>query len=168
MSRTLVRFLTAVPRGLGVLVLAAAACASARTVPGTTVLDTPLNRALLDTVETYRQRLLARNVEGLLVLAAPEYYEDSGTPRADDDYGYDGLRDVLVGRLSRLKNLRYQIQYRNVRVVGDRAEVEVFIDGSYEVSSVEVGDRYRRISDQHRFVLAHDKDTDKWRFISGM
>ena len=34
---------------------------------------------------------MERNVDGLLVLASPRYFEDSGTPRSDDDYGYDGL-----------------------------------------------------------------------------
>ena len=31
----------------------------------------------------------------LLALAHPNYYEDSGTPKGDDDYGYEGLKEVL-------------------------------------------------------------------------
>ncbi len=53
------------------------------------------NRKIIETVEQYRRRLMERNVDGLLVLASPTYFEDSGTPRSDDDYGYDGLKQVL-------------------------------------------------------------------------
>ena len=103
---------------------------------------------------------------GLLALASPKYFEDSGTPRSDDDYGYDGLRKVLEEQLPRVKSLRYDIEYRNIRVSGDQAEVEVFLDGSFEISSSEAGDRYRRVNDYHRFVLA--REGDEWKFLAGM
>ena len=152
---------------LGLLLATAAGCATQTVLPGTRVQDTPTNREIVETVEKYRQRLVARNIEGLLVLADERYFEDGGTPSASDDYGYEGLREVLMTRLQRLKNIRYEIQYRSIRIVGGKAEVDVLVDGSFEVSSQEVGDRYRRISDHHRFVLAQD-DASKWKFISGM
>ena len=37
-----------------------------------------------------------RDATTLLSMAHPNYYEDSGTPSGQDDYGYDGLKDVLV------------------------------------------------------------------------
>ena len=91
-------------------------------------------------MEQYRKRLLERNVEGLLVLASDKYFEDSGTPRSDDDYGYEGLRTVLETQLKRVKSMRYEIEYRNIKVTGRKAEVEVFLDGSDELSAV-AGDR---------------------------
>lgn len=142
------------------------ACAHGKKLAGTTVADTPENRAIVETVEEYRDKLVQRSVEGLLLLASPKYFEDGGTPRADDDYGYEGLRDVLVKQLARLKTLRFEIQYRNVLVAGRRAEVEAFVDGSFELVG-ETGNRYRRKSDYHRFVLERD-DKDKWKFVSGM
>jgi hypothetical protein len=150
------------------LVMASAwGCAHQKLLPGTTVPDTEDNRAVLQVIELYRQRLVERNVEGLLVLASDRYFEDSGTPTAEDDYGYDGLKDVLANRLARLKSLRYDIQYRNVRIKdGRRAEVEVFLSGAFELVA-ESGDRYRRVSDYHRFVLERT-DQDKWKFLSGM
>ena len=57
------------------------------------------NPKIIETVEQYRRRLLEHNVDGLLVLASQTYFEDSGTPRSDDDYGYDGLRQVLASKL---------------------------------------------------------------------
>src|SRR3954468_21551104 len=92
-------------RGLLPLLLAAMAgaatitgCAHQNMVPGTQVQDTEDNRAVLAVIEQYRQRLTEKNVEGLLLLASDRYFEDSGTPSAVDDYGYDGLKFVLANR----------------------------------------------------------------------
>ncbi len=155
-------------RRLSLLLAAAAlaACAHRDQIPNTTVLDTQVNREILRTIEEYRTRLLEHNIDGLLVLASQTYFEDSGTPRADDDYGYDGLRQVLTSRLQRLRSLRYDIQYRNVTIKDGVAEVEVFLNGSFELAS-ETGERYRRVNDYHRFKLERNAK-DKWKFQSGM
>jgi len=143
-----------------------AGCGHAPHIPGTTVADTGDNRRVVEVIEEYRQRLLEKNVEGLLVLASPHYFEDAGTPRADDDYGYEGLRKVLQTRLGRVQSLRYEIQYRNMRHNGDKVEVEVFLNGAFELASG-TGERYRRVNDFHRFVLER-KGQDRWKFMSGM
>lgn len=141
-------------------------CGHSSFLPGTTVPDTPVNREILETVEAYRTRLVEKNIEGLLLLASKNYFEDSGTPQADDDYGYQGLRQMLKSRLGRLKSIRYQVRYRSVKLQGNRAEVEVLIDGSFELEA-EAGDQYRRVSDFHRFKL-EKTDNGKWKFLSGM
>jgi hypothetical protein len=142
-----------------------AGCAHQEFFPGSSVPKTEENQKIIDTVEQYRERLLQRSVDGLLVLASEKYFEDSGTPRSDDDYGYDGLRQVLMKKLSRVKSMRYEIEYRNIKHIGNRAEVEVFLDGSFELAALS-GDRYRRVNDFHRFVL--ERNNDKWKFLSGM
>ncbi len=144
----------------------AGGCAHREYFPGTTIVRSEENRKIIETVEEYRQRLMQRNVVGLLALASSKYFEDSGTPRSDDDYGYDGLRKVLEGQLPRVKSLRYDIEYRNIRISGNEAEVEVFLDGSFEIASNDAGDRYRRVNDYHRFLL--DKEGDRWKFTAGM
>jgi hypothetical protein len=73
---------------------------------------------------------------------------------------------VLETQLSRVNALRYDIEYRNIRVTGDQAEVDVFLDGSFEISAPQAGDRYRRVDDYHRFILA--KEGDEWKFLAGM
>ncbi|HEY2730403.1 MAG TPA: hypothetical protein VGK52_10705 [Polyangia bacterium] len=146
-------------------VLFGGACAHPDYFAGTTIQRSEQNRKIIETIEQYRQRLLARNVDGLLVLASDKYFEDSGTPRSDDDYGYDGLRQVLTNQLKRVKSMRYEIEYRNIKVTGTRAEVEVFLDGSFELAA-DAGDRYRRVNDYHRFVL--EEKGDEWKFLSGM
>ena len=153
---------------IGVLASAtvlSSACAHRDFFPGTTVPKTADNEKVLTTIDQYRLRLIERNVEGLLVLASDRYREDSGTPRSDDDYGYAGLREVLRNRLHRVKSIWYEIEFRSVRINGGQAEVDTFINGSFELAS-ESGDRYRRVSDYHRFVL--ERQGDKWKFLSGM
>ncbi len=110
----------------------AGACAHTDYFPGTTILRTEDNVKIVETLEQYRRRLLEHNVDGLLVLASQTYFEDSGTPRSDDDYGYEGLKQVLGNKLKLVKSLRYEIEYRNITVKGNRAEVEVFLDGSFD------------------------------------
>jgi hypothetical protein len=147
------------------LLAAAGGCAHEEYFAGTTIARTEENRRIIQTVEQYRQRLLARNVEGILVLASEKYFEDSGTPRSDDDYGYDGLRLVLANQLKRVKSMRYEIEYRNIKVSNGRAEVEVFLDGSFELAA-DAGDRYRRVNDYHHFIL--EQKGEEWKFLSGM
>jgi hypothetical protein len=144
----------------------AVGCAHREYFPGTEIVRSEENRKIIETVEEYRRRLMQRNVVGLLALASPRYFEDSGTPRSDDDYGYDGLKRVLEKQLPRVKSLRYDIEYRNIHVTGTEVEVEVFVDGSFEIAAPEAGDRYRRVNDYHRFLLA--KEGDEWKFLGGM
>lgn len=144
----------------------AGGCAHQVYFPNSTIPKTEENAKIIETVELYRRKLLERNVEGLLLLASERYFEDSGTPRSDDDYGYQGLRSMLGKRLSRVSSMRYEIEYRSIKLNGAKAEVEVFLDGSFELTA-KSGDRYRRVNDFHRFVLERN-GPEKWQFLSGM
>jgi len=144
----------------------AGGCAHQEFFPNSSIPKTEQNSKIIETVETYRRKLLERNVEGLVLLASDRYFEDSGTPRSDDDYGYEGLKTMLGKRLSRVLSMRYEIEYRNIKINGSRAEVEVFLDGSFELKA-QSGDRYRRVNDFHRFVLERN-GPEKWQFVSGM
>jgi hypothetical protein len=141
------------------------ACAHTDYFPGTNIVRNEDNVKILETIEQYRRRMLEHNVEGLLVLASQRYFEDSGTPRSDDDYGYEGLRQVLSTKLKLVKSLRYEIEYQNIIVRGDEAEVQVYLDGSFEMAA-DYGDRYRRVNDYHHFLLAHEGE--QWKFVRGM
>jgi len=143
-----------------------AGCAHSRYLPGTTIPATEENLAIIETIEQYREYLVEKNIEGLLLLASNKYFEDGGTPQANDDYGYDGLRQILTNRLGRVQSLRYDIEYRRLTVRGNRAEVEAFLNGAFELQS-ETGERYRRVNDRHRFVLERNSN-NKWRFLNGM
>ncbi len=149
-----------------VFATAIAGCGHTRFLAGTTIPATEDNLAVVETVEQYRACLIEKNIDGLLLLASKRYFEDGGTPQANDDYGYDGLRQILTSRLGRVQSLRYDIEYQRVTVRGDQAEVDAFLNGAFELQS-ETGERYRRVNDRHRFVLERTSN-NKWRFLNGM
>jgi hypothetical protein len=156
---------------MGFLILGSGlGCGHATTIPGTNIVATDANREIIDTIEEYRQRLVEKNVDALLLLASDKYFEDGGTPQANDDYGFSGLASLLSSRLQRVESIRYDIQYKSIKIGKDgRAEVEAFLSGAFELQG-EVGERYRRVSDFHRFGLEHSVNggTSKWKFVSGM
>jgi hypothetical protein len=142
-----------------------AGCATMNTIPGTKVADNKLNRELLEVVERYRHAMEDRDAATLLALAHPNYYEDSGTPKGDDDYGYEGLKDVLSRRLGALRTLRYNIEYRKVSVTGHRAQIDIRYDASFQLAT-EMGDRWERKQNDKRIEL--ENDGKRWLIIAGM
>jgi hypothetical protein len=146
-------------------VLPLVACATIRTIPGTTVTDTKQNREILDLCERYRHALEDRDGTQLLAIAHPQYYEDSGTPKADDDYGYEGLKDVLAKRLAAVRAIRYNIEYRKIDVSGSHAKVDIRYDASFQLAT-EMGDRWERKQNDKRIEL--ENDGRRWLIISGM
>jgi hypothetical protein len=140
-------------------------CATVNTIPGTKVPDTKANREILDVCERYRHALEDRDAATLLALAHPDYYEDSGTPNANDDYGYEGLKDVLQKRMAALKTVRYNIEYRKIEISGKRANVDIRYDASFQLAT-EMGDRWERKLNDKRLEL--ENDGKRWLIIAGM
>jgi hypothetical protein len=140
-------------------------CATFTVIPGTKVVDTKVNREILDICEKYRHALEDRDGATLLALASPNYYEDSGTPKGDDDYGYEGLKEVLQKRLAALRTVRYNIEYRKVDVEGRRAKVDIRYDASFQIAT-EMGDRWERKQNDKRIELEHDGH--RWLILAGM
>jgi hypothetical protein len=147
------------------VLLSVGGCATYNVIPGTKVYDTKPNREILQVCEKYRRALEERDAATLLALAHPNYYEDSGTPKGDDDYGYSGLRDVLSKRLSALRTLRYNIEYRKVEVEGHHAKVDIRYDASFQLAT-EMGDRWERKQNDKRIEL--ENDGKRWLIVAGM
>jgi hypothetical protein len=150
---------------LGVLVLWFAGCATVNLIPGTKVPDNKANREILDICERYRHAMEDRDPATLLALAHPSYYEDSGTPGGADDYGYEGLKEVLQKRLAQVKTLRYNIEYRRVQIQGHHAQVDIRYDASFQLAT-EMGDRWERKQNDKRIEL--ENDGKRWLIIAGM
>jgi hypothetical protein len=147
------------------LALFASACITPRVIAGTKVTDSKENRDLIEVCERYRHALEDRDAETLLQLASPQYFEDSGTPKADDDYGYEGLKQVINTRLAALKSVRYSVEYRNIEVKNNRASVDIRYDASYQIGT-SLGDRWERKQNEKRLTL--DWNGKKWLFVGGM
>jgi hypothetical protein len=159
--------------------LLAGACATRGSViVGTKIPDTQTNRGILEVVETYRVAVEKRDTPTLLLMAAPGYWEDSGTPSGSDDYGFDGLKTVLSSRFQNATEIRYAMKYVSLRrschkgkgsdelEAGCRAQVDVLIDASYTVLDARDQPRRRDKRDQNQVVL--EWNGEKWLFLSGM
>lgn len=151
--------------GLAFSFAMAAGCASLQVIPGTKIPDTPAHREVLARVEEYRVALEKRDASKLLIMASPQYYEDSGTPSGADDYGYPGLKRILEQRLSALRWLRFLIRYRSIQIEGNRASVELRYDISYQLMT-EMGERWERKQSEKKLELI--KEDGRWMFLSGM
>jgi hypothetical protein len=148
------------------VVLLVGACASGlRYIPGTKVEDTDENRRVVAAVEQYRQAMERRDAGALLAMAARNYWENGGTPTGADDYGYDGLREVLNTRFQRAEAIRYNMRYMGIRHEGKRAYVEVLIEANYTIST-STGPQRQELRDQNQLVLEYDGR--RWLFVSGM
>jgi hypothetical protein len=165
------------------LVLGAAlslgACAqTTTTIPGTKIPDDRVNRSVLDTIEAYRLAVEKRDAQGLLLMASPNYWEDSGTPIGSDDYGFQGLQQVLTTRFQAASDVRYAMKYVSLRracphkksgdelEAGCKAQVDVLIDASFTV--LDARNQQRRLDkrDQNQIVL--EWNGERWLFLSGM
>lgn len=141
------------------------ACATIAHISGTTVADTKVNREILEVCERYRHALEERDAGTLLAMAHPNYYEDSGTPKGDDDYGYEGLKQVVSTRLAQVRSIRYSVEYRDIEVKGRHAQVDIRYDASFQIAT-DMGDRWERKQNDKR--LEFEYDGHRWLFLSGM
>lgn len=144
---------------------ASSGCATLRAIPGTKIPDTPAHREVLSRLEEYRTALEQRDAPKLMAMASPSYFEDAGTPTGADDYGYPGLKRVLESRLGALRWLRYLIRYRDIRIVGNRALVDIRYDISFQLMT-ELGERWERRQSEKRMELIYDDK--RWMFMAGM
>ena len=149
------------------------ACAHQVTyVPGTRVPYSDINKSVLDTCEEYRLSVERGDADALMLMVHKQYWEDSGTPSGSDDYGVEGLRNVLLTRLQKASDIRYSMRYVGVHQqcttlqVGCRATVDVLIDASFTIANP-LGRPIRPDKrDQNQLVL--EWDGHRWLFLSGM
>jgi hypothetical protein len=142
-------------------------------VPGTRIVDTPQNQSVLKAMEEYRLAVERRDSDALMLMAHPQYWEDSGTSTGGDDYGYEGLRNVLMTQLPKASDVRYSMRYVEVHQScpkelhpGCRASVDVLIDASYTITDSLGKPKRPDKRDQNQLVL--EWDGHRWLIVSGM
>ena len=147
--------------------IALAGCAAeVEYIPGTRVGNSAENQALIDRIENYRMAVERKDASGLVLMASKRYWEDAGTPSGSDDYGYQGLQEILTGRFQQVDAIRYSMKYVNVSRKGDKAFVDVLIDASFTVKDARGQEMRADMRDQNQFVL--EWDGKQWLFLSGM
>jgi hypothetical protein len=155
-------------------ILSLAACAAKVSyVAGTRIPYSQNNKSALDAVEEYRLAVERGDAEALMLMAHKQYWEDSGTPSGSDDYGYEGLKTVLLQRFKQATDIRYSLRYMGVyqQCKGDlqpgcRAAVDVLIDASFTVPNVLGKPSRPDKRDQNQLLL--EWDGKRWMFLSGM
>ena len=155
-------------------ILAVAACAKrGRYVTGTKVPYSSANESVLKACEDYRLAVERGDADALMLMAHKQYWEDSGTPSGSDDYGVEGLRNVLLTKLLKASDIRYSVRYVGVTqqckedlIAGCRAAVDILIDASYTVTNAYGKAARPDKRDQNQLVL--EWDGKRWLFLSGM
>jgi hypothetical protein len=141
-------------------------------VAGTRVPYSDMNKSVLDACEEYRLAVERRDADALMLMVHKQYWEDSGTPSGSDDYGVEGLRNVLLIRLQKASEIRYSIRYVAVHQQcstlqpGCRAAVDVLIDASFTIANPLGRPTRPDKRDQNQLVL--EWDGHRWLFLSGM
>ncbi|HEU0029966.1 MAG TPA: hypothetical protein VFQ53_04985 [Kofleriaceae bacterium] len=142
-------------------------------VAGTKIPYSDNNKSVLEACEQYRLAVERADADALMLMAHRQYWEDSGTPSGSDDYGYEGLRNVLLTRLLKATDIRYSIRYVAIhqQCAGDlqpgcRAAVDVLIDASFTLTNAYGKPSRPDKRDQNQLVL--EWDGRRWLFLSGM
>ena len=136
-------------------------------INGTTVEDNERNRNIIKTIEQYRVAVEKKDIATLVSLASKNYWDDSGTPTGSDDFGYDGLREILQNRFKRADAIRYTMKYMKVKPLSaNRAAVDVMLDATYTINTEHGTPQRLDFRDQNEMVL--EWDGKRWLFLSGM
>ena len=151
---------------LGIGIGLSGCAAEVHYIPGTRVASSSANQALIDRVEDYRMAVERKDATALVLMASKRYWEDAGTPSGSDDYGYQGLQDILTGRFQQVDAIRYSMKYMNIARKGDRAYIDVLIDASFTLKDARGQEVRADMRDQNQFVL--EWDGKAWLFLSGM
>lgn len=66
-------------------------------IPGTKIKDTPETKTLANlVVNKYRKAMESKDIDTLMSMISPRFFENGGTPGPEDDYNGDGLRKKLA------------------------------------------------------------------------
>jgi len=164
MTRPPAPFRLACAAALACAVLFATGCGPRR-LPGTEIPDNDDTRAILQSIETYRQAMERRDAGAVLALVAPEYFDGSGTPDPADDLDRVRLEQQLPQDLARMEGLRLDMKVRDIQVEADHARAEFTFDAYYRVTTPS-GPIARRDTDVHQMTLR--RVGGRWLITSGL
>jgi ketosteroid isomerase-like protein len=136
-----------------------------RRIPGTEIRDTPDTRAVVETIDAYRQAAERRDAPAVLALVSPRYFDAAGTPDPSDDVDREQLAKRLTADYQRITALRLQIGVKRIDIDGDKAAAYVFYDEHYRIQT-KAGEVAKQASDQHRMQLV--REDGRWLFVSGL
>ena len=147
------------------MVLALFACKKNNTYEGTNVTKTDENDEIIQVIVKYQKAFEQRDLELLLDMASPDYYEDRGTLDQSDDYGLTELRAELSQRFSNIDQMRYTIKIQDIKVKDDTANVDFHYSLLFQFKVGDVA-RWNQSQDDARLELK--KVDGVWKVRSGL
>ncbi|NUP07627.1 MAG: hypothetical protein HOW73_16390 [Polyangiaceae bacterium] len=158
----------------GTTILAAATGCGTNYIPNTDVPDNEENRSIIAFCELYRKAVERKDVNLMLKMTSPDYYEDGGNPDASDDMDFVQFKKWLTGEavdetglsFQDAMAIRHEIRYR--RVIQD--DKRIFVDYTYSASfkvPTSHGDQWKRKVEDNRLELVVD-DAGEFKVIAGM
>ena len=147
------------------LALAPLAGCAGRMIPNTDVPDSEENRRVVEFVEQYRLAMEERSPAQILRLVSTEYFDDNGTPGADDDVDYERLQQDVLRLDDDVIEVRYEMRYRRVVFRADRVLVDFTYTGRFKVRTAE-GERWARRLADNRLELV--LENGEYRIVSGL
>ena len=147
------------------VLLPALACAP-KLIPETNIVATPESQAIYALMGQYRQAVEGRDVDGIMKLVSKSFFENSGTPEANDDYNYDALAKRLQSWAEQVKSARVALQVKGILVDGATARAPYFFDTSYQIEAAS-GAVWKRNTDVKEMRFKKDDD-GVWRIAAGI
>ncbi len=147
------------------LPLALVACTPSL-IPGTSVADTGDNREVLKLVELYRQAVERKDVQAILDLVSPAYYDTRGHP--DDPsfhWDYEKLRVEISERFATVKEVKLDIVPRHIDVKRNKALVSYLFTQNF-IAHLPSGEIAKHDSDLNRMEL--ERVGKRWLITRGL
>jgi hypothetical protein len=150
---------------LGLLFAVPAGCSSTF-IPNTTVEDTSENRRVIGFCEKYRRAVEDRDVDQLVGMASPRYFETGGNAKSSDDIDYNGLREYLTSKFKQTKAIRYEIKYHRVAETENKIIlVEFTYTASFQIPTAN-GDMWHRAVRDNQLQLI--REGESFKILRGM
>lgn len=145
-----------------VLVAAALAACSHRTIGGTNIPDNRETREVLDTFSKFKNAFEARDSRALLALVAPTYY-DAADPSHPVDY--DTLKKKLPHDFDNVPGVKLEVTIKDIEVKGAEARLDYYQVLRYAVKTP-TDEKWKPSSDDARMRFVR-VDGD-WKIASGL
>jgi hypothetical protein len=132
---------------------------------GTKIPKNDENQAVVEVIAKYQKAMETRDLELLIDMATPDYYEDRGTLDKSDDYGLAELKSSLTQRFSSIQQLRYTVKVKDIKVNGDEATVDFHYQMLFQFKIGEVA-RWEQAEDDGQLTMRKVDNT--WKITAGL
>jgi hypothetical protein len=151
---------------VGLVLCAPLAGCTSSYIPNTSVEDNSENRKVIGFCEKYRRAVEDRDVDALVSMASPRYFETGGNAKSSDDIDYNGLREYLASKFKQTKAIRYEIKYHRVAETENKVIlVEFTYTASFQIPTAS-GDMWHRAVRDNQLQLV--REGDSFKILRGM